>query len=186
LTLHILAPYQDFLDFITEIATIEGMYERLNISFNNRESSDARLLSNLAHTPFDLDGVRWASVEAFWKALYHPEPTRPVFHDYHGIPAWAIFLDRPYPKTIQFHGRTIEVGSVDHHVLMERALRAKIRHNTSVQEALKRTRYRVYEHIPLRRDGTIYPGSTTIPGPVFAHMLSELRDHWLIQNNIDD
>lgn len=162
------------------------MYERLNISFNNRESSDARLLSNLAHTPFDLDGVRWASVEAFWKALYHPEPERPVFREQYGIPAWAIFLDRPYPKTIQFHGRTIEVGSVDHHVLMERALRAKIRHNTSVQEALKRTRYRVYEHIPLRRDGTIYPGSTTIPGPVFAHMLSELRDHWLIQNNIDD
>ena len=140
-----------------------NMYEPLNISFNNRESSDARLLSNLAHTPFDIDGIRWASVEAFWKALYHPEHERPVFREQYGIPAWAIFLNRPYPKTIQFHGQTIEVGSTDHHILMERALRAKIRQNTDVQEALRRTRYRVYEHIPLRRDGSPYPESTTIP-----------------------
>lgn len=139
------------------------MYEPLNISFNNRESSDARLLSNLAHTPFDLDGIRWASVEAFWKALYHPEHERPVFREQYGIPAWAIFLDRPYPKTIQFHGQTIEVGSTDHHILMERALRAKIRQNPSVQDALKRTRYRVYKHIPLTKDGKPYPESTTIP-----------------------
>ena len=162
------------------------MYEPLNISFNNHGNRDAQILSNLAHTPFDLDGIKWASVEAFWKALYCPEHDRTMFREQHGICAWSIFRNRPYPATIMYHGTEIQVGSIEHHILMERALRAKIRQNPDVQGALNRTRHRVYEHIPLDREGKPYPESTTIPGKVFAHMLSVLRDDWISQNNFED
>lgn len=69
---------------------------------------------------------------------------------------------------------------------MKKAIRAKIEQNTDVQEALERTRYRIYEHIPLKSDGTPYPESTTIPGAVFAHILSVLRDDWLARNSSEE
>lgn len=78
------------------------MYEKLNVAFNNRQNLDAQLLSNLAHTPFELDGIKWASVEAFWKSLYHPDHERPTFREQYGICAWAIFLNRPYPAFIMY------------------------------------------------------------------------------------
>ncbi len=78
------------------------MSEVLNIAFNKGNSLDAQTLSNVALTPFEIDGVIWASVEAFWKALYHPEHERPMFREEFGISAWLIFRNREYPTSITY------------------------------------------------------------------------------------
>ena len=59
---------------------------------------------------------------------------------------------------------------------MEMALRAKISQNEAVKKALRNTRDKILVHIPHKNDGKQLPDSITIPGKVFARMLSVLRD----------
>ncbi len=60
---------------------------------------------------------------------------------------------------------------------MERAMRAKIRQNLNVQDALIRTKHLVYQHIT-----TEHNESPTISREVFAHILNRLRDEWISRN----
>jgi predicted NAD-dependent protein-ADP-ribosyltransferase YbiA (DUF1768 family) len=57
----------------------------VNIASNSSNRTEA-LLSNLAHTPFELDGMRYASVEAFWQGLkYSDTAKRNEIATYHGL-----------------------------------------------------------------------------------------------------
>jgi predicted NAD-dependent protein-ADP-ribosyltransferase YbiA (DUF1768 family) len=50
------------LEFIPRPETEKNI---INIGFKG-ETETERMLSNFAHTPFELDGVRYESVEGFW------------------------------------------------------------------------------------------------------------------------
>jgi predicted NAD-dependent protein-ADP-ribosyltransferase YbiA (DUF1768 family) len=51
----------------------------INIASNSSNMIEA-LLSNLAHTPFELDGMRYASVEAFWQGLKYSDTAKRNSH----------------------------------------------------------------------------------------------------------
>lgn len=54
---------------------LEACREPINITSRSTDPP-VRLISNLAHTPFELDGNAYASVEAFWQGLKFPDPAR--------------------------------------------------------------------------------------------------------------
>lgn len=157
----------------------------LNIASNSLDP-DARILSNLAHTPFELDGVTYWSVEAFWKSLYLPEEERGIHIHKHGLEARDIFYrdahwkKLKHPEKFVYCGKEYIVGSWDHHGLMKRAIEAKIGENNDVRDALARTKWRVLQHIPInKKTGKTYPDSPVIPGEVFSGMLIEFREKLL-------
>ena len=54
---------------------IKAPDEPLNI-FSRSDEPLGRALSNFAHTPFELDGVKYASVEAFYQGLKYLDPVK--------------------------------------------------------------------------------------------------------------
>jgi hypothetical protein len=62
-------------------ATLAGLGSRLEacrepINVTSMSPDPIRLISNFARTPFDLDGMRYACVEAFWQSLRFPPEER--------------------------------------------------------------------------------------------------------------
>ena len=49
--------------------------EPINVTSRSPDPT-VRLIANLAHTPFELDGHAYASVEAFWQGLKFPDAER--------------------------------------------------------------------------------------------------------------
>jgi hypothetical protein len=50
---------------------VEACREPINVLSSSKDES-IRLISNLAHTPFELDGRSYASIEGFWQGLKFP------------------------------------------------------------------------------------------------------------------
>lgn len=119
------------------------------------------LLSNFAATPFELDGVRYASLEGFWQCMKYPEGE--------DDPRWAVD-DWPYTRAevralvafeahqagveaearmeqmgidwISYEGERIRFKGSDaprHLALIERATRAKVAQNPEVERVLRAT-----------------------------------------------
>jgi predicted NAD-dependent protein-ADP-ribosyltransferase YbiA (DUF1768 family) len=62
----------------------------LNIAYNS-DSSAGKMLSNLAPTPFILDGRKYESVEAFWQGLkFEDEAQRVIVAKLSGLRAKEI------------------------------------------------------------------------------------------------
>lgn len=157
----------------------------LNIASNSLDP-DARILSNLAPTPFILDGIHYWSVEAFWKSLYLPEEERSAHIHKHGLKSRDIYYKdsdwkkREHPKEFIYQWTEYSVWSTEHHWLMRRAIEAKIEQNQDVRGALMNTKWRVLQHIPINnKTGKTYPDSPVIPGEVFSGMLTEFREKLL-------
>lgn len=130
----------------------------------------ARLISNLAHTPFHLDGRDYASVESFWQGLkFVSEADRKRFAAYEGARAKSEGSKQAYPLSVVYQGAEARVGTYDHWQLMERACRAKFEQNLAAREALLATGTRPLVHI-VRRD------SKTIPGVIMADIWMRIRD----------
>lgn len=152
----------------------------INVASNSENPTEA-ILSNLANTPFELDGKNYASVEAFWQWLkFSIEEER--------IRISGMFLIAS--KKIGDAGDNREghfeylwqqyiVGSQEHHELMRRAIRAKLEQNPKALKLLLETWNTPIIHEPKKKDGTLYPDSTTIPAAVFSGMLMELRNEFL-------
>ena len=146
----------------------EACREPINVT---SRSSDAavQLISNLAHTPFTLDGRQYASVEAFWQGLKYPdEPRRAAIAGLHGQEARLARAGAPESTTIEYGGRQIRVGTSDHWDLMLLACRAKFTQHVQAREALLSTGERPLMH-RARKD------SRTIPGVVMADIWMRVR-----------
>ncbi|HOX40372.1 MAG TPA: NADAR domain-containing protein [Candidatus Brocadiia bacterium] len=142
--------------------------EPINVS---SRSSDAaiRLISNLAHTPFQLDGQEYASVEAFWQGLKFPdEKRRREIATMHGLAARKAGQSAPEAETIQYMGRTIRVGTADHADLMRQACAAKFAQHERARNALRGTGERPLIH-RLGHD------SRTIPAALMAEIWMRIR-----------
>ena len=134
-------------------------------------SSDpvARIISNLADTPFDMDGQRYASVESFWQGLkFERGGDRRRIAEMGGPQARAEGTRQGYGERIMFEGRQIIPGTWEHWQLMEMACRAKFAQVPQARQALLATGERPLLHI-VRRD------SRTIPGVVMAAIWMRIR-----------
>jgi predicted NAD-dependent protein-ADP-ribosyltransferase YbiA (DUF1768 family) len=130
-------------------------------------------MSNFAHTPFDLDGKHYESVEGFYVALKWSED--PVKAE-QAAQLWGYeakkFGRKATATTATYDGQTFELGSAEHHELIKRAIRAKLQQHPDIAQAFAETYPR-----PIIHD-LGYPESpkTKLPARDFARILTELRD----------
>lgn len=130
---------------------------------------DARLLSNLAHTPFELDGQRYESVEGFWQSLkFSDREKRKEIAKLHDKDAKSAGYDAPDYSEIEYGGEKVRVGTYGHWQLMKRACLAKFSQHTEARRALLSTGERPIVH-KVKKD------SRTIPGVIFAEILMKIR-----------
>ncbi|OGC55977.1 hypothetical protein A2797_01250 [candidate division WWE3 bacterium RIFCSPHIGHO2_01_FULL_48_15] len=148
----------------------------VNIS-SSGETETERLISNFAHTPFDLDGKHYQSVEGFWQGLKFPEGSkeREEASQLFGVKAKKMGKRAGEVAEIEYQGGRIKTGSSEHHELMKRAIQAKLDQNPEVLELLLATGDAKITHVLKRADGTPLPDSKTIPGETFAQILMDLR-----------
>ena len=142
--------------------------EPINVTFRSTDAM-IRLISNLAHTSFELDGKTYASVEGFWQGLkFSDSERRRQISQLHGLEARSAGFDAEASDIFIYRGRTIRVGTSDHWHLMYLACRAKFSQHEQARVALLSTRDRPLIH-KTRRD------SRTIPGVVMADIWMRIR-----------
>jgi len=149
-------------------ARADACREPINVS---SRSPDARiqLISNFAHTPFELEGDRYASVEGFWQGLkFNDRARRRAVADLHGQEARRAGQDAPESETVEYGERVLRAGTSDHWWLMELACWAKFNQHEEARRALLGTGQRPLEH-RTRRD------SRTIPGVIMADIWMKIR-----------
>jgi predicted NAD-dependent protein-ADP-ribosyltransferase YbiA (DUF1768 family) len=145
---------------------LEACREPINVT--SMSPDPIRLIANFAPTPFELDGVRYACVEAFWQSLRFPLEERTRIAALDGATAKRESDAQPYGSHITYLGQAIPVGAYDHWQLMRRACRAKFQQNADARAALMGTGDRPLVH-RVRRD------SRTIPGVIMAEIWMKLR-----------
>jgi predicted NAD-dependent protein-ADP-ribosyltransferase YbiA (DUF1768 family) len=142
----------------------------LNIASGSAEDV-GRLLSNLAPTPFVLDGRRYASVEAFYVGLKVLDPARrAALAGLDGKEARAAGRDSSLTHTV-YEGVAIELGSPAHHALIKRALRAKLEQHPDLRAAFVATRPRPLVH----QTGRPERATTKLPAAL-VRLLEEVRE----------
>jgi predicted NAD-dependent protein-ADP-ribosyltransferase YbiA (DUF1768 family) len=145
---------------------------------SNSENPTETVLSNLANTPFELDGKTYASVEAFWQWLkFSSEENRRRVSEMFWIASKKIGdAGDNREGRFEYLWRQYLVGSTEHHELMYRAIRAKLEQNPETLKLLLETGNVPIIHEPRKKDGTLYPDSSTIPATVFSGILMRLRE----------
>jgi predicted NAD-dependent protein-ADP-ribosyltransferase YbiA (DUF1768 family) len=119
--------------------------EPINITF--KAPGLWRLISNIAATEFVLDGLSYASVEAFWQGLKFPDETkRREIASFFGSQAKDAGFRAPASNAIVYFGRPIGLGTWEHWQLMERACMAKFEQNDDARLALMSTGKRPLVH----------------------------------------
>ena len=144
----------------------EACREPINVTSDSPDP--IRLIANFAPTPFELDGERYACVEAFWQSLRFPPDQRSRIAALAGPVAKQESFKQPYGSHIVFAGKAIAVGTFEHWQLMRRACAAKFAQNVDARAALLGTGDRPLIHV-VRRD------SRTIPGVIMAEIWMQLR-----------
>jgi predicted NAD-dependent protein-ADP-ribosyltransferase YbiA (DUF1768 family) len=146
----------------------EACREPIN-AVSNSPDPIARMISNFATAPFDLDGQRYQSVESFWQGLKFPSDSdRRRLAQLEGAQARGEGEKQGYGATVSYGGQEIAVGTWSHWQLMERACRAKFEQSAEARAALLATGDRPLTHI-VRRD------SKTIPGVIMAQIWMRIR-----------
>lgn len=126
-------------------------------------------MSNLAHTPFTLDGVAYASVEGFWQGLKTAEDAqRLALAKLSGAEAKGRGSTLGQPPTFDYGGVAIAAGSPEHWALMRKACEAKFTQHHGARAALLATGQRWLTH-KVRKD------SRTIPGAIMADIWMQIR-----------
>jgi predicted NAD-dependent protein-ADP-ribosyltransferase YbiA (DUF1768 family) len=142
---------------------------RVPINITSKSPGDLRLISNFAAVPFELDGLAYASTEAFWQGLKFPEEAkRRELATLHGAKAKDSGFYAPKSDTIIYAGQTVRVGTWDHWRLMELATFAKFEQNAMAREVLLSTGDRPLAH-RMKND------SRTIPGAILAEIWMRCR-----------
>jgi predicted NAD-dependent protein-ADP-ribosyltransferase YbiA (DUF1768 family) len=145
----------------------EACREPINVVF---AMGDARWqpISNLALTPFELHGRRYASVEGFWQGLKtESETERSRIAALWGAEAKRA-VTGPGPSTFVYEDRSYATGTHEHWDLMHRACAAKFAQNDEARATLLATGTRPLTH-RVKRD------SRTIPGALMADIWMRVR-----------
>jgi predicted NAD-dependent protein-ADP-ribosyltransferase YbiA (DUF1768 family) len=143
---------------------------RKPVNITSRSPGNLKLISNFAATPFELDELRYGSIEAFWQGLKFPdEAKRREMAPLHGAKAKDAGFYAPKSDTVIYAGQTVRVGTWEHWQLMERATVAKFEQNHDAREALLATGARPLTH-RMKND------SRTIPGANLAEIWMRCRE----------
>lgn len=141
--------------------------------------SEVQILSNFARTPFTLDGVSYFSVEAFWQSL---KTEYPIMREKIASLPEAFDAKQVGRKIatgsqlFTYQGKLYHVGSPEHHVLLERAIRAKTIQNPAVRTSLGLTGNRPLRHMLKNRFGAWRSGdSPALPASVFEDIWMRIR-----------
>ncbi len=127
------------------------------------------LISNFAHTPFVLDGTRYASVEGFWQSLRVDDAgERARIATLSGSAAKRAAGSAARRDSFIYADSTVRTGTYQHWRLMRRAVEAKFAQNEDARAALLATGTRPLTH-KVRSD------SRTIPGVVMAEIWMTVR-----------
>jgi predicted NAD-dependent protein-ADP-ribosyltransferase YbiA (DUF1768 family) len=146
---------------------------RIPVNITSQAPEPLRLASNFAHTPFELDGLGYDSIEGFWQGLKFPdEADRRRLAALYGPAARDAGYHAPDADTFVYGGETVRVGTYDHWRLMEKACRAKFSQHAAARNALLSTRGRPLVH-HVKRD------SKNIPGVIMAAIWTRIRDRLL-------
>jgi predicted NAD-dependent protein-ADP-ribosyltransferase YbiA (DUF1768 family) len=146
--------------------------EPINVVFKQVEER-WRPISNLAHTPFTLDGRNYASVEGFWQGLkFESETERARVAKLSGMAAKQVGAPRSTTGSFHYEGRVCALGGPEHHRLMLRACWAKFSLHGEARKALLATGDRILCHRTPR-------DSETIPGALMADIWMRIRGRLL-------
>lgn len=163
--------FEELNDFFTQNSYI-------NISSGNDNLLEKEL-SNLSYSPFTLDGVEYASVEAFRMRIKYPENdlSRNEIRYLYGLAAKKAGQEADSDRYVYYNGKHIIKWSDEHHALLKRAIAAKLEQNPSLKQLLIESWDRPIVHILFDKNMQwVHPDSTTIPGEKFAAIVEELRD----------
>ena len=124
----------------------EACREPINIH-SRVTDPELRLIGNLAHTPFELDGIPYQSVEGFWQGLKFPDhDDRIRIAALHGSEAKRAGEAAPVQETFEYRGERVRVGRPDHWRLMRQACHAKFTQCDPAGRALLSTGERPLMH----------------------------------------
>ena len=138
----------------------------LGAMVHSQEWSGVALLCNSAPTPFELAGLRYASMDSFHHALKLPEGSAARQSCALSEPDRAKQVTRKMRAKVFTHeGHDISVGSAEHRSLFARALCAKLDQNTEVERVLQATCWSLLE-LPLT-----FTQEANVPGLVTALVL---------------
>ena len=147
----------------------------LNISSGSSDPR-ARDLSNFPRFPFVLDGIELASVEGFIQGIKRPigDPMRELAFRSFGKEAKRIGKHAER-KFVWWQDKAIPYGSREHHLLIERAIRAKFDQNPKAMESLLATEGMILTHDL----GYTESPHTSLPERVFCGILTRTREEEL-------
>ena len=136
-----------------------------------------KALSNFSAHSFEVDGVQFATVEAFLQGIKFPEddPRRAEVFAMSGYLAWKM---RVHSKAeyVWWNGERIVYNSKAHAALLKRAIEAKFAQNPDALEALKNTRGLEIIH---DTGGSGESDKTSLRAVVFCQILTDIRDRAL-------
>lgn len=136
----------------------------------------ASQLSNFAVSPFEIDGVKCASMEGFIQALKRKNPDVQVYGcTLVGLKAkfWGKGIkwwQRSPADQLHWQGRSFEAHGPEHLELVERALRAKFEQHDGSKRALLATEGRLTHSIGKDTN------TTSLKASDFCRMLMKIRE----------
>jgi len=173
---------------VTELDNYIRNNEIINIWGRPEAQEIEKKLSNLYPSPFTLDGVEYASVEAFRMYIKYPEwyANRESIRELSSLKAKMSWDDSKFIRSFKYHWEEIEMWSEKHHALLKMALRAKLQQNPDILKDLLETGDKKIIHIIFDKDRTsLSPDSKTIPWEKFAQLYTELRDEFKYRKNVN-
>jgi hypothetical protein len=146
--------------------------------WSRSEEEIGRLMSNFARTPFELDGVAYASFEGFYISLLFLDPAKRLkLSRLYGLVVSRMGkrskIKRDRLKTC-YAGGWFDLGSETHLRLVKRALRAKLEAHPNIARAFVATKPRSIAH----ETGHPHAPDVEFPASVFCRILSELSDEF--------
>lgn len=143
---------------------------RVNVTYGSKDKDAARC-SNFYPDAFQIDGIWFASVEAFYVYILFA-PDDPVREQARVLVAFAAkkFGRRAERKYVWWQGLQMNFGSPEHHALLDRAIRARFEQNPDAMQSLRALRGYEILH------DTGGPDSVGLPAAIFCDILTRIRD----------
>jgi predicted NAD-dependent protein-ADP-ribosyltransferase YbiA (DUF1768 family) len=137
-------------------------------------------LSNFGLSPFEMDGILFASIEGFIQGIKFPEDD-PRRAQAFSLSGWdAKHLGNQADRSgAYWAGACLPYGSDRHHRLIEAAICARIAQSIGLQSALLSTEGMTLVHDTGREESH----TTSLPAAVFCEILSRIRDDFLRKRN---
>ncbi|MBB5216161.1 hypothetical protein [Parapusillimonas granuli] len=150
----------------------------LNVAYT---STDWRgvALSNFTLSPFVLDDTLLASVEGFIQGIKFPEDDPRRAQAFHSS-AWDAKRagEQAGRSAVYWSGQSIPFGSIEHHRLVARAVRARITQSLGLRTVLMSTKGMTLVHDTGHGPE---PAVTSLPAAMFCATLAQLRDELLAE-----